>query len=107
MVWFSKHPLSTKLFIVLPLLPLCYLSLWGLLVCYFSGHIFGFFSFPRLNNVEEFTRATIKKLTQGMAENNKSMADAKTDEEKEKIVSFILCLVISGSCLSLDILVSC
>ncbi|XP_020994705.1 apoptosis inhibitor 5-like protein API5 [Arachis duranensis] len=39
----------------------------------------------RLNNVEEFTRATIKKLTQGMAENSKSMADAKTDEEKEKI----------------------
>lgn len=39
----------------------------------------------RLKNVEEFTRATIKKLTQGMAENNKSMADAKTDEEKEKI----------------------
>jgi hypothetical protein len=42
-----------------------------------------------LKNVEEFTRATIKKLTQGMAENNKSMANAKTDEEKEKIVSFI------------------
>ncbi|GAU14588.1 hypothetical protein TSUD_96520 [Trifolium subterraneum] len=39
----------------------------------------------RLKNVEEFTRATIKKLTQGMSENNKSMADAKTDEEKEKI----------------------
>ncbi|XP_040873291.1 apoptosis inhibitor 5-like protein API5 isoform X1 [Glycine max] len=39
----------------------------------------------RLNNVEEFTRATIKKLTQGMDENNKSMAGAKTDEEKEKI----------------------
>ncbi|KAF1861616.1 hypothetical protein Lal_00026004 [Lupinus albus] len=38
-----------------------------------------------LNNVEEFTRATIKKLTQGMAENNKSLANAKTDEEKEKI----------------------
>ncbi|WJX44268.1 Apoptosis inhibitor 5 [Trifolium repens] len=39
----------------------------------------------RLKNVEEFTRATIKKLTQGMAENNKSLANAKTDEEKEKI----------------------
>ncbi|XP_004505119.1 apoptosis inhibitor 5-like protein API5 [Cicer arietinum] len=39
----------------------------------------------RLKNVEEFTRATIKKLTQGMAENTKSMADAKTDEEKDKI----------------------
>jgi len=46
-----------------------------------------------LKNVEEFTRATIKKLTQGMAENNKSMADAKTDEEKEKIVSLILWFV--------------
>jgi len=50
-----------------------------------------------LNNVEEFTRATIKKLTQGMDENNKSMAGAKTDEEKEKIVSstsrlMVLCL---------------
>lgn len=30
-----------------------------------------------------------------MAENNKSMADAKTDEEKEKIVSFILWFVSS------------
>ncbi|WVZ26498.1 hypothetical protein V8G54_005042 [Vigna mungo] len=39
----------------------------------------------RLVRAEEFTRATIKKLTQGMDENNKSMAGAKTDEEKEKI----------------------
>ncbi|KAF7803355.1 apoptosis inhibitor 5-like protein API5 [Senna tora] len=39
----------------------------------------------RLNNIEELTRATIKKLTQGMAEHNKSMAAAKTDEAKEKI----------------------
>ncbi|XP_061363444.1 apoptosis inhibitor 5-like protein API5 isoform X2 [Gastrolobium bilobum] len=49
----------------------------------FSEHYNDFIE--RLNNVEEFTRATIKKLTQGMAENNKSMADAKTEEEKEKI----------------------
>jgi len=49
-----------------------------------------------LNNVEEFTRATIKKLTQGMDENNKSLAGAKTDEEKEKIVRstclMVLCI---------------
>lgn len=62
-------------------------------------YIFG--SFSRLKNVEEFTRATIKKLTQGMAENNKSMADAKTDEEKEKIVSLILWFV---SCVILNLL---
>ncbi|CAI8618304.1 unnamed protein product [Vicia faba] len=49
----------------------------------FSEHYSDFTE--RLKNVEEFTRATIKKLTQGMAENNKSMAKAKTDEEKEKI----------------------
>lgn len=65
----------------------------------FCGHIFGLFSFIRLNNVEEFTRATIKKLTQGMDENNKSMAGAKTDEEKEKIVSS--CSMFFLSCLSL------
>ncbi|CAL0312082.1 unnamed protein product [Lupinus luteus] len=44
------------------------------------------FLFSIFNNVEEFTGATIKK---GMVENNKSMADAKTDEEKGKIVIFI------------------
>ncbi|EXB88545.1 hypothetical protein L484_008864 [Morus notabilis] len=36
----------------------------------------------RLTNVEELTRATMKKLTQGMAEHNKAMAAAKTDEAK-------------------------
>jgi len=36
-----------------------------------------------------------------MAENNKSMADAKTDEEKEKIVSLILWFV---SCVILNLL---
>lgn len=41
----------------------------------------------RLSNVEELTRATMKKLTQGMAEHNKAMAAAKSDEAKEGIVS--------------------
>ncbi|KAJ7947052.1 apoptosis inhibitor 5 [Quillaja saponaria] len=39
----------------------------------------------RLSNVEELTRATMKKLTQGMAEHNKAMAAAKSDEAKDKI----------------------
>ncbi|XP_065877226.1 apoptosis inhibitor 5-like protein API5 [Euphorbia lathyris] len=39
----------------------------------------------RLSNVEELTRATSKKLTQGMAEHNKAMAAAKTDEAKDTI----------------------
>ncbi|KAI4306414.1 hypothetical protein L6164_029693 [Bauhinia variegata] len=39
----------------------------------------------RLSNIEELTRATIKKLTQGMAEQNKAMAAAKSDEDKQKI----------------------
>ncbi|KAF5474487.1 hypothetical protein F2P56_006381 [Juglans regia] len=39
----------------------------------------------RLSNVEELTRATMKKLTQGMAEHNKAMAAAKSDEAKEGI----------------------
>ncbi|EEF39825.1 apoptosis inhibitor 5-like protein API5 isoform X1 [Ricinus communis] len=39
----------------------------------------------RLSNVEELTRATMKKLTQGMAEHNKAMAAAKTDETKDSI----------------------
>uniref|UniRef100_A0A2P2LAI3 Uncharacterized protein MANES_17G052000 n=1 Tax=Rhizophora mucronata TaxID=61149 RepID=A0A2P2LAI3_RHIMU len=41
----------------------------------------------RLSNVEELTRATMKKLTQGMAEHNKAMAAAKTDEAKNLVVS--------------------
>ncbi|CAH9112190.1 unnamed protein product [Cuscuta europaea] len=39
----------------------------------------------RLKCVEELARATIKKLTQGLAERNKDIAAAKTDEEKAKI----------------------
>ncbi|KAK4364118.1 hypothetical protein RND71_015476 [Anisodus tanguticus] len=39
----------------------------------------------RLKCVEELARATIKKLTQGMVEHNKTFAAAKSDEEKEKI----------------------
>ncbi|XP_015874441.1 apoptosis inhibitor 5-like protein API5 [Ziziphus jujuba] len=39
----------------------------------------------RLSNVEELTRATMKKLTQGMAEHNKAMAAAKSDEAKGSI----------------------
>ncbi|KAK8494525.1 hypothetical protein V6N12_033764 [Hibiscus sabdariffa] len=39
----------------------------------------------RLSSVEDLTRATIKKLTQGMAEHNKAMAAAKSDEAKDKI----------------------
>ncbi|XP_016486434.2 apoptosis inhibitor 5-like protein API5 [Nicotiana tabacum] len=39
----------------------------------------------RLNCFEELARATIKKLTQGMAEHNKALAAAKSDEEKEKL----------------------
>ncbi|KAK8546789.1 hypothetical protein V6N13_093832 [Hibiscus sabdariffa] len=37
----------------------------------------------RLSSVEDLTRATIKKLTRGMAEHNKAMAAAKSDEAKE------------------------
>ncbi|XP_062095846.1 apoptosis inhibitor 5-like protein API5 [Humulus lupulus] len=39
----------------------------------------------RLTSVEELTRATMKKLTQGMAEHNKAMAAAKSDEAKGNI----------------------
>ncbi|KAF7150335.1 hypothetical protein RHSIM_Rhsim02G0138200 [Rhododendron simsii] len=39
----------------------------------------------RLSSVEELARATIKKLTQGMAEHNKAMASAKSDEAKASI----------------------
>ncbi|KAL6198348.1 hypothetical protein ACLB2K_028140 [Fragaria x ananassa] len=39
----------------------------------------------RLSYVEELTRATMKKLTQGMAEKNKAMAAAKSDEAKDTI----------------------
>ncbi|GAV87907.1 API5 domain-containing protein [Cephalotus follicularis] len=39
----------------------------------------------RLSNVEELTKVTMKKLTQGMAEHNKKMASAKSDEAKDSI----------------------
>ncbi|GAB2231355.1 hypothetical protein Droror1_Dr00010361 [Drosera rotundifolia] len=39
----------------------------------------------RLTCVEELTRATMKKLTQGMDGHNKAMAIAKSDEDKLKI----------------------
>ncbi|KAK4783204.1 hypothetical protein SAY86_007578 [Trapa natans] len=39
----------------------------------------------RLNVVEELTRATMKKLTQGMAEHNKAMAASKSEDEKNKV----------------------
>ncbi|GFP78639.1 cytochrome p450 71a3 [Phtheirospermum japonicum] len=39
----------------------------------------------RLSTIEELSKAMNKKLTQGMAEHNKAMAAAKTDEEKETI----------------------
>lgn len=42
--------------------------------------------------MEDLTRATMKKLTQGMAEHNKAMAAAKSDEAKGTIVSFLGCL---------------
>ncbi|KAL6992441.1 Apoptosis inhibitor 5 [Sarracenia purpurea var. burkii] len=39
----------------------------------------------RLSSVEELARATIKKLTQGIAEHNKAMATATSDEAKTGI----------------------
>lgn len=39
----------------------------------------------RLTIVEDLTKATMKKLTQGMTEHNKAMSAAKTDEEKASI----------------------
>ncbi|KAL3631448.1 Apoptosis inhibitor 5 [Castilleja foliolosa] len=39
----------------------------------------------RLSTIEELSKAMNKKLTQGMAEHNKAMSAAKTDEEKETI----------------------
>ncbi|OVA14487.1 Apoptosis inhibitory 5 [Macleaya cordata] len=39
----------------------------------------------RLTNVEDLARATMKKLTQGMAEHNKTMAAAKTEEDKASV----------------------
>ena len=42
-----------------------------------------------MTHVEELARATMKKLTQGMAEHNKAMAAAKTDEAKDNIVNLL------------------
>ncbi|XVF40395.1 hypothetical protein PTKIN_Ptkin01aG0110000 [Pterospermum kingtungense] len=39
----------------------------------------------RLSSVEDLTRATMKKLSQGMAEHNKAMSAAKSDEAKDNI----------------------
>ncbi|KAF6158430.1 hypothetical protein GIB67_022027 [Kingdonia uniflora] len=39
----------------------------------------------RLTNAEDLTRATMKRLTQGMAEHNKAMAAAKTEADNEII----------------------
>lgn len=39
----------------------------------------------RLTNVEDLARATIKKLTQGLAEQNTAIAAAKTEDEKASI----------------------
>uniref|UniRef100_A0A1J3DYG6 Apoptosis inhibitor 5 n=1 Tax=Noccaea caerulescens TaxID=107243 RepID=A0A1J3DYG6_NOCCA len=39
----------------------------------------------RLTIVEDLTKATMKKLTQGMSEHNKAMSAAKTDEEKASV----------------------
>ena len=40
-----------------------------------------------LNCVEELARATMKKLTQGMAEHNKALTAATSEEAKASIVS--------------------
>ncbi|RRT65714.1 hypothetical protein B296_00028208 [Ensete ventricosum] len=40
----------------------------------------------RLSSTEEVVRNAMKKLTQGMADHNKAMAAAKTEEAKAKIV---------------------
>ncbi|CAH8377774.1 unnamed protein product [Eruca vesicaria subsp. sativa] len=39
----------------------------------------------RLTTVEDLTKTTMKKLTQGMTEHNKAMSAAKTDEEKATV----------------------
>jgi t-SNARE complex subunit (syntaxin) len=44
----------------------------------------------RLTGTEETVRAASKRLTQGMADFNKAITSAKTEEEKTKIVSFVI-----------------
>ena len=46
------------------------------------------FEIRRLTGTEETVRAASKRLTQGMADFNKAISSAKTEEEKTKIVSF-------------------
>ena len=46
------------------------------------------FEMCRLTGTEETVRAASKRLTQGMADFNKAISSAKTEEEKTKIVSF-------------------
>ena len=53
------------------------------LVDFYCGFVVGWY---RLSCVEELSRATMKKLTQGMDEQNKRMASA-SNEVKDKIVS--------------------
>lgn len=65
----------------------CYLFYHLLLVCILIVGFSWKLDDYRLTVVEELTRATMKKLTQGMAEHNKAMASAKTDEEKNTVVS--------------------
>lgn len=43
----------------------------------------------RLKCVEDLVRATIKKLTQGIAEHSKALAAAGSDEAKASIVSYL------------------
>ncbi|KAK9267135.1 hypothetical protein L1049_009554 [Liquidambar formosana] len=50
----------------------------------------------RLSSVEELARATMKKLTQGLAEHNKAMAAAKSDEAKNNIKTVRACFMKSG-----------
>ena len=45
------------------------------------------FEMCRLTGTEETVRAATKRLTQGMADFNKAISSAKTEEEKTKIVS--------------------
>lgn len=42
----------------------------------------------RLRTIDDLAKAMLKKLTQGMTEQNKAMSAAKTDEEKNIIVCF-------------------
>lgn len=44
----------------------------------------------RLTGTEETVRAASKRLTQGLADFNKAISSAKTEEEKTKIVSFVI-----------------